>query len=87
MLEDNAVGTHEFFDLVEMLGADAYVNGNLGTGTPQEMAEWLSKQTGQAVTAVNVDELVPGLQMVATEDRAECLPLLGVLLRTETRKL
>src|SRR5690606_3307656 len=39
--EDNAVGTHEFFELVEMLGAEAYVNGNLGTGTPQEMAEWL----------------------------------------------
>ena len=37
--ESNAVGTHEFFDLAEMLGADTYVNGNLGTGSPQEMAE------------------------------------------------
>ena len=43
--EDNAVGTHEFFDLVEQLGADAYVNGNLGTGSPQEMAEWLEYMT------------------------------------------
>jgi alpha-N-arabinofuranosidase len=43
--EDNAVGTHEFFDLVEQLGAEAYVNGNLGTGTPQEMAEWLEYMT------------------------------------------
>jgi hypothetical protein len=31
--ENNAVGTHEFFDLVELLGADAYVNGNLGSGS------------------------------------------------------
>ena len=45
--EDNAVGTHEFFDLVEILGAEAYVNGNLGTGTPQEMAEWLEYMTAE----------------------------------------
>lgn len=45
--ESNAVGTHEFFDLVEMLGADAYVNGNLGTGTPQEMAEWIEYMTSE----------------------------------------
>ncbi|KFZ38992.1 alpha-N-arabinofuranosidase [Shewanella mangrovi] len=43
--ETNAVGTHEFFDLVELLGAEAYINGNLGTGTPQEMAEWLEYMT------------------------------------------
>ncbi|MDT7838890.1 alpha-N-arabinofuranosidase [Aquabacterium sp. OR-4] len=43
--EPNAVGTHEFFDLAEMLGAETYVNANLGTGTPQEMAEWLEYLT------------------------------------------
>lgn len=48
VLEDNAVGTHEFFDLVEMLGAEAYINGNLGTGTPQEMAEWLEYMTSDS---------------------------------------
>jgi alpha-N-arabinofuranosidase len=45
--EDNAVGTHEFFDLAEQLGAEAYVNGNLGTGSAQEMAEWLEYMTGE----------------------------------------
>lgn len=44
--ENNAVGTHEFFDLIDLLGADAYVNGNLGSGTVQEMAEWLEYMTG-----------------------------------------
>jgi alpha-N-arabinofuranosidase len=50
--ETNAVGTHEFFDLVEMLGADAYVNGNLGTGTPQEMAEWVEYMTSEGTSSL-----------------------------------
>jgi alpha-N-arabinofuranosidase len=45
--ETNAVGTHEFFDLVDQIGADAYVNGNLGTGTPQETAEWIEYMTSE----------------------------------------
>jgi alpha-N-arabinofuranosidase len=43
--EDNAVGTDEFFDLVGQLGADAYVNGNLGSGTAREMSEWMEYMT------------------------------------------
>lgn len=50
--EDNAVGTHEFFDLVEMLGAEAYVNGNLGTGTAQEMAEWVEYMTAEGKSSL-----------------------------------
>ena len=50
--ENNAVGTHEFFDLVEQLGADAYVNGNLGTGTPQEMAEWVEYMTSEGKSSL-----------------------------------
>ncbi|MEO7496829.1 MAG: alpha-L-arabinofuranosidase C-terminal domain-containing protein [Massilia sp.] len=41
----NAVGTHEFFDLIDMLGADAYVNGNVGTGSVQEMSDWVEYMT------------------------------------------
>nr|WP_179673266.1 alpha-L-arabinofuranosidase C-terminal domain-containing protein [Duganella sp. 1224] len=46
--ESNAVGTHEFFDLVDLLGADAYVNGNLGTGSAQEMSEWIEYMTSDS---------------------------------------
>jgi alpha-N-arabinofuranosidase len=46
--ESNAVGTHEFFDLAEMLGADAYVNGNLGSGSVQEMADWVEYLTSDS---------------------------------------
>src|SRR5690606_3530288 len=45
VIDDNAFGTHEFFELAEMLGSEVYINGNLGTGTPQEMAEWLEYMT------------------------------------------
>jgi alpha-N-arabinofuranosidase len=43
--ESNAFGTHEFFALLEALGADAYIAGNLGTGSPQEMVDWLEYMT------------------------------------------
>lgn len=32
----------------EMLGADTYVNANLGTGTPAEMAQWLEYMTSDS---------------------------------------
>lgn len=46
--DDNAFGTHEFFELAEMLDAEVYINGNLGTGTPREMAEWLEYMTSDS---------------------------------------
>ena len=39
--EPNSFGTHEFFDFVDQIGADAYVSANVGTGSPAEMADWL----------------------------------------------
>ncbi|TCC57533.1 alpha-N-arabinofuranosidase [Kribbella pittospori] len=43
--ESNHFGTHEFMALCELLGADAYVNGNVGSGTVQEMSEWVEYLT------------------------------------------
>jgi alpha-N-arabinofuranosidase len=43
--EDNSFGTHEFLNLCEILGCDAYVSGNVGSGTVQEMAEWAEYMT------------------------------------------
>lgn len=50
--ETNAFGTHEFFELVEAIGADAYVAGNLGTGSSREMAEWLEYMTSDSRSAL-----------------------------------
>jgi alpha-N-arabinofuranosidase len=47
-VDSNAFGTHEFMDLAEMLGADAYINANVGSGTPQEMMEWIEYMTSDS---------------------------------------
>ncbi len=47
-VDTNAFGTHEFMDLCEMLGAEPYINGNLGSGTPQEMMEWIEYMTSDS---------------------------------------
>jgi alpha-L-arabinofuranosidase len=50
VVEDNSFGTHEFMDLVEQLGTDAYITGNVGSGTPQEMMEWVEYMTSDAIS-------------------------------------
>ena len=39
--EDNSFGTHEFFELCAQLGCEPYVCGNVGSGTVQEMQQWV----------------------------------------------
>ncbi len=48
--EDNSFGTHEFMELCRQLGCDAYVNGNVGSGTVQEMSEWVEYITFDGVS-------------------------------------
>ncbi len=45
VVEDNSFGTHEYFELISQLGCDAYINGNVGSGTVQEMSEWVEYMT------------------------------------------
>lgn len=39
--EDNSFGTNEFLNMCEVLGAEPYLSGNVGSGTPQELADWV----------------------------------------------
>ena len=39
--EDDSFGTHEFIGLCRAIGAEPYLAGNLGSGTPAEMREWM----------------------------------------------
>lgn len=48
VVENNAFGTHEFFDFCEQVGCEAYLAGNLGSGSPQEMMEWVEYITSPA---------------------------------------
>lgn len=45
VVEDNSFGTHEFMALCELLDADPYVSGNVGSGSVQEMSEWIEYLT------------------------------------------
>ena len=43
--EDNSFGTHEFLDFCELVGCEAYVSLNVGSGTVQEASEWVEYMT------------------------------------------
>lgn len=50
VLEDNSFGTHEYFELCRQLGCKTYINGNVGSGTVQEMSEWVEYMTFDGVS-------------------------------------
>ena len=39
--ENNHFGTHEFMHLCELLEAEPYISGNVGSGTVEEMSHWV----------------------------------------------
>jgi alpha-N-arabinofuranosidase len=39
--EDNSFGTHDFLNMCELLGTEPYLSGNVGSGTVQELSEWV----------------------------------------------
>lgn len=39
--DDNGLGTHEFLNLCRLIGAEPYLAGNVGSGSPQELCDWL----------------------------------------------
>lgn len=43
--ENNHFGTHEYFDFLQQIGAEAYISANIGSGTVQEMRDWIEYMT------------------------------------------
>lgn len=41
VIEDNSFGTHEFIHFCRQVGAQPYLSGNVGSGSPSEMRDWL----------------------------------------------
>lgn len=39
--ENNAFGTHDFLNMCELLGTEPYLAGNIGSGTVEELREWV----------------------------------------------
>jgi len=50
VIEDNSFGTHEFMELCRQLGCEPYINGNLGSGTVQEMQNWVEYITFEGIS-------------------------------------
>ncbi len=51
--EDNSFGTHDFLDMCEVLGASPYISGNVGSGTVQELAEWVQYANFEGVSPMS----------------------------------
>ena len=52
VIEPNSFGTHEFFELAEMLGAKTYLAVNVGSGTVAEMSQWIEYITSPSQSAL-----------------------------------
>ncbi|MEJ8820222.1 alpha-N-arabinofuranosidase [Lacibacter sp. H407] len=49
--EDNSFGTHDFLNMCELIGAEPYLAGNVGSGTVQELSDWVQYVNGKANTS------------------------------------
>jgi alpha-N-arabinofuranosidase len=50
--ETNEFGTHEFMAFAELIGTKVYISGNVGSGSPQEMADWMEYMTSDTVSTL-----------------------------------
>ncbi len=53
VMEDNSFGTHEFLNMCERIGADPYLAGNVGSGTVQELSQWVQYVNGEGVSPMS----------------------------------
>lgn len=70
--EPNSFGTHEFLNFAELIGADAYVAANVGTGNPREMAQWVEYITS------DVDSTLVRMRRENGREEPWRLPYIGV---------
>jgi alpha-N-arabinofuranosidase len=53
VIEDNSFGTHEFFELCRQIGCEPYICGNVGSGTVQEMSDWIQYITFEGISPMS----------------------------------
>ncbi len=51
--EDNTFGTHDFLNMCELLGTEPYLSGNVGSGTVQELADWVQYANFKGVSPMS----------------------------------
>jgi len=72
VVETNSFGTHEFMDFLDQIGSEAYLSVNVGSGTPQEAAEWLEYLTAPQATTLAKERAANGHPVPYK------IPLLGI---------
>ena len=60
VVEPNTFGTHEFMDFIDQIDSRAYLSINVGSGTPQEAAEWLEYLTTPLPTTLQKERAANG---------------------------
>ncbi len=50
VVEDNSFGTHEFLRFCELVGCEPYISGNVGSGTVEELSQWVEYITFDGVS-------------------------------------
>ena len=50
VVEDNSFGTHEFMRFCELVGCEPYISGNVGSGTVEELSNWVEYMTFDGVS-------------------------------------
>lgn len=50
VVEDNSFGTHEFLRFCELVGCEPYISGNVGSGTVEELSQWVEYITFDGIS-------------------------------------
>ncbi len=58
--DDNGLGTHEFIALCRLIGAEPYLAGNMGSGSVQEMCDWVEYSNATIDTALTRERAANG---------------------------
>ncbi len=53
VVEDNSFGTHEFLNFCELIGTQAYISANVGSGTVEELAKWVEYVNAEGETPMS----------------------------------
>ena len=60
VVEPNTFGVHEFMDFLDQIGAASYLSLNVGSGSPQEAADWLEYLTTAQPTSLQKERAANG---------------------------
>ncbi len=58
--DDNTLGTDEFLRFCELLGAEPYLAGNVGSGSVQELCDWIEYTNGAVDTTLTAERSANG---------------------------